>query len=433
MSPALIGAVGLGVLLLLIALRIPIAIAMASVGIVGGALINGWSSLAFIVGSQPFATVFPYTLSVIPLFVMMGVFAAHAGLSRSLYEAIYSLIGHWRGGLALATIGACALFGAICGSSLATAATMARVAVPEMRRHGYDDRLSAGALAAGGTLGILIPPSIIMVIYALLTEQSIGQLFLAGFLPGIVATVCYMAAAYLVARNRPGAGPAGERVPWRQRLHTLKRVSPVLALFIVVMGGMYTGVFSPTEGAAVGSFGAFLLALASRRLTWRVFIDSLRETAGTTAMIFMIFIGTSILQYFIETSTLPRLLNDAIVGSGMPRYLVLVVILAIYIVLGCFLDSLSMLLITLPLFFPLVKALGFDPIWFGILVVCVVEIGLITPPVGMNLFVIASVVPNMALRTTMAGVLPFVAADVVRLAILVAIPPLSLWLPSLIK
>jgi tripartite ATP-independent transporter DctM subunit len=433
MSPALIGGLGMAVLLALIALRVPIAIAMASVGIVGGALINGWNGLAFVLGSQPFATVFPYTLSVIPLFVMMGVFAAHAGLSRSLYQAIYSLIGHWRGGLALATLGACALFGAICGSSLATAATMARVAVPEMRRHGYDDRLSAGTLAAGGTLGILIPPSIIMVIYALLTEQSIGRLFLAGFLPGLVATICYMAAAYLVARYRPGAGPAGARVGWRERANTIKGVAPVLILFIVVMGGMYTGVFSPTEGAAVGSFGAFLLTVMTRRLTWRVFIDSLRETASTTAMIFMIFIGTSILQYFIETSTLPRLLNDAIVASGLSRYMVLVVILVIYVILGCFLDSLSMLLITLPLFFPLVKSLGFDPIWFGILVVCVVEIGLITPPVGMNLFVIAAVVPGMPLRTVISGVVPFIMADLVRLAILVAFPVISLWLPSLMK
>jgi tripartite ATP-independent transporter DctM subunit len=433
MSPALIGGLGMAVLLLLIALRVPIAIAMAAVGIVGGALINGWTSLAFVLGSQPFATVFPYTLSVIPLFVMMGVFAAHAGLSRSLYQAIYSLIGHWRGGLALATLGACALFGAICGSSLATAATMARVAVPEMRRHGYDDRLSAGTLAAGGTLGILIPPSIIMVIYALLTEQSIGKLFLAGFLPGAVATVCYMVAAYLVARFRPGAGPAGERVGWRERAATIKGVAPVLALFIVVMGGMYTGVFSPTEGAAVGSFGAFLLTVLTRRLTWRVFIDSLKETASTTAMIFMIFIGTSILQYFIETSTLPRLLNDAIIASGMSRYMVLIVILIIYVILGCFLDSLSMLLITLPLFFPLVKSLSFDPIWFGILVVCVVEIGLITPPVGMNLFVIAAVVPGMPLRTVISGVTPFIFADLVRLAILVAFPAISLWLPSLMK
>ncbi len=433
MSPGLIGGLGMAVLLVLIAMRVPIAIAMAAVGIVGGALINGWTSLAFVLGSQPFATVFPYTLSVIPLFVMMGVFAAHAGLSRSLYQAIYSLIGHWRGGLALATLGACAIFGAICGSSLATAATMSRVAVPEMRRHGYDDRLSAGTLAAGGTLGILIPPSIIMVIFALLTEQSIGRMFLAGFLPGAVATICYMIAAYLVARLRPGAGPAGERASWRERGVTLMGVGPVLLLFFVVMGGMYAGVFSPTEGAAVGSFGAFLLTLFTRRLTWRVFIDSLRETASTTAMIFMIFIGTSILQYFIETSTLPRLLNDAIVASGMSRYMVLIVILAVYVILGCFLDSLSMLLITLPLFFPLVKSMGFDPIWFGILVVCVVEIGLITPPVGMNLFVIAAVVPGMPLKTVISGVTPFIAADLVRLAVLVAFPALSLWLPSLIK
>ncbi|MBI3708584.1 MAG: TRAP transporter large permease [Proteobacteria bacterium] len=420
-------------LLGLIALRVPIGIAMGLVGIAGGALINGWDATAFVLGSQPFSTIFPYSLSVIPLFILMGVFAAHAGLSRSLYRAIYALIGHWRGGLALATIGACALFGAICGSSLATAATMARVAVPEMRRHGYDDRLSAGSLAAGGTLGIMIPPSIIMVIYALLTEQSIGRMFLAGFLPGAVATICYMAAAYLVARYRPGAGPAGERVGWAQRLATVKQVAPVLALFVVVMGGMYVGLFSPTEGAAVGSFGAFVLTVLAGRLTWKVFIDSLRETANTTAMIFLIFIGTSVLQYFLETSTLPRLLNDLIVDAQLPRYVVLTIILVIYLILGCFLDSLSMLLITLPLFFPIIKSLGFDPIWFGILVVCVVEIGLITPPVGMNLFVIASVVPDLSLRTVVTGVTPFIVADLVRLVILVAFPWISLWLPSLMK
>jgi tripartite ATP-independent transporter DctM subunit len=433
MSPAMIGGLGMAALLVLIALRVPIAIAMGLVGIVGGALINGWDGATFVFGSQPFSTIFPYSLSVIPLFILMGVFAGHAGLSRSLYQAIYALIGHWRGGLALATIGACALFGAICGSSLATAATMARVAVPEMRRHGYDDRLSAGTLAAGGTLGILIPPSIIMVIYALLTEQSIGRMFLAGFLPGAVATACYMAAAYLVARYRPGAGPAGERVGWAPRLATVRLVAPVLALFAVVMGGMYTGVFSPTEAAAVGSFGAFVLTAATGRLTWKVFSDSLRETASTTAMIFLIFIGTSILQYFLETSTLPRLLNDAIVDAHLPPYAVLIAMLIIYLILGCFLDSLSMLLITLPLFFPIIKSLGFDPIWFGILVVCVVEIGLITPPVGMNLFVIAAVVPNLPLKTVISGVTPFIAADLVRLAILVAFPWISLVLPSLMK
>ncbi len=433
LPPPLIGALGMAALLVLIGLRVPIGIAMAVVGILGGLAVNGWDATAFVLGSQPFSTVFPYSLSVIPLFILMGVFAAHAGLSRSLYEAIYALIGHLRGGLALATIGACALFGSICGSSLATAATMARVAVPEMRRHGYDDRLSAGALAAGGTLGIMIPPSIIMVIYAILTEQSIGRMFLAGFVPGALATACYMAAAWLVVRFRPEAGPAGVRADWRQRIATLRRVGPVLALFVVVMGGIYTGLFSPTEGAAVGSFGAFVLTLWARQLTWTVFLDSLRETASTTAMIFLIFIGTSILQYFLETSGLPGLLRQAIAEAELGPMQVLMIMLLVYLVLGCFLDSLSMLLITLPLFFPIVKAMGIDPIWFGILVVCVVEIGLITPPVGMNLFVITAVVPGLALRTTIAGVSPFIAADVLRLAILLAFPSLTLWLPSLLK
>jgi tripartite ATP-independent transporter DctM subunit len=418
-------------LLVLIGLRVPVAIAMGMVGIVGGALINGWLGIGFVLGSQPFVTVFPYSLSVIPLFVMMGAFAARAGLSASLYQALHALIGHWRGGLASATIGACALFGAVCGSSLATAATMARVAIPEMRALGYDDRISGGTVAAGGTLGILIPPSIIMVIYAIMTEQSIGRLFLAGMIPGFLAAALYMCAIYAVVRMRPAMAPLAPKASFAQRRAAIAQMSPVVALFGAVMGSIYLNIASPTEAAAVGAFGAMVLAAWRRQLTLEVIRESLIETASTTAIIFLILVGTSVLQYFIETSTLPNLLLEQINYFKLPALGVLVVIILIYIVLGCFLDSLSMMLITLPIFFPLIIKLGYDPIWFGILVTSVVEIGLITPPVGMNLFVIVSVADRMKFQTVSAGVLPFLAADCVRLALLIAFPIITLWLPKL--
>lgn len=431
MSPAAIGLIGILGLLVLIALRVPVAIAMGVIGLIGGVAINGWFSLGFVLGSQPFVTVAPYTLSVIPLFVMMGAFAARAGLSASLYKSLHALIGHWRGGLASATVGACALFGSVCGSSLATAATMARVAIPEMRAVGYDDRLTAGSVAAGGTLGILIPPSIIMVIYAIMTEQSIGRMFLAGMIPGLLAAGLYMVAVYLVARLRPESAPLAPRVGSTERIKAIKEMAPVLLLFGAVMGSIYFGIASPTEAAAVGAFGAIVLAALRGKLTWDVVKESLMETAVTTAMIFMILIGTSVLQFFIETSTLPNLLLDGIRWLQLPPLGVVLLILVVYVILGCFLDSLSMLLITLPIFFPLVLNLGYDPIWFGILVTSVAEIGLITPPVGMNLFVIASVSGSIRFETAAAGVVPFLVADFTRVMLLVAFPALTLFLPQL--
>jgi len=431
-SPPVIGIIGIAALLLLIGLRVPVAIAMGIVGAVGGYVLNGWSSLGFILGSQPFVTVFPYALSVIPLFVMMGAFAGRAGLSASLYRALHALIGHWRGGLASATIGACALFGSVCGSSVATAATMARVAIPEMRAIGYSDRLTAGALAAGGTLGILIPPSIIMAIYALLTEQSIGRMFLAGMIPGFLAAALYMVAVYVVVRLKPDTAPRATRSSPAARRAAIGQMAPVLGLFGVVMGGIYLNIFSPTEAAAVGAFGAIVLAAVYGKVTRSVVTEALVETAVTTGIIFLILIGTSVLQFFIETSTLPAVLADWLRALDVPAIGVLILILLIYVVLGCFLDSLSMLLITLPIFFPIVIALKIDPIWFGVLVVSVVEIGLITPPVGMNLFVIASCDKDLKFQTVAAGVMPFLISDTVRLVLLLAFPSITLLLPSLL-
>ncbi|GHF39553.1 TRAP transporter large permease [Seohaeicola zhoushanensis] len=432
MSAPITGLVGLLVLLVLIGLRVPVAIAMGTVGIAGGVYLNGWFSLGFVLGSQPFVTSSSYALSVIPLFVMMGAFASRAGLSAALYRSLHTLIGHWRGGLASATIGACALFGAVCGSSLATAATMSRVAVPEMTAIGYDRRLTSGALAAGGTLGILIPPSIIMVIFALLTEQSIGRMFLAGMIPGILAALLYIATVTLIATVRPDLAPRSERNEGASTLEAMRQMSPILGLFGLVMGGIYLGFFSPTEAAGVGAFGAIVLAALRKALTREVVVDALIETASTTGMLFMILIGTSVLQFFIETSTLPRIIVGWIGTLGLGPTGVILLILLIYVILGCFLDSLSMMLITLPLVYPIILDLGIDPIWFGVLVVSVVEIGLITPPLGMNLYVIASSVEGLKFETVAAGVVPFLLADFVRIALLVAFPALSLLLPSLL-
>jgi len=431
MDASTIGLLGIVALLVLIALRVPVAIAMGSVGAIGFGLINGFDALGFVMGSAPFQAVFPYTLSVIPLFVLMGVFATHAGLSRNLYEGFYAFFGHLRGGLAMATVGACAGFGAICGSSIATAATMCRVALPEMRRRGYADSLATGAIAAGGTLGIMIPPSIIMVIYGLLTETSIGKLFIAGVLPGLLATALYMSAIAFVTWRDPKLGPAGPRYDWRQTLAALRRIWDVILLFAVVIGGIYFGWFAPTEAGAVGAFGAFVFAFARKRLNKTVVRDCIAETASTTGMIFLILIGANVFNYFMDVSNLPQLLVATVDESGLHPYVVLIIILAFYVVLGTFFEELSMILLTIPFVFPLIKSLGFDPIWFGVLIVTIVEIGLISPPVGMNLFVVQSVARDVPQITVMRGVIPFVVADIIRLAILVTFPWITLVLPSM--
>ncbi len=433
MSGTALGMIAFAAMFVLIGLRVPVAIAMGVVGAVGGWILNGPESVAFIMGSTPFEAVFPYSLSVIPLFVLMGVFAARAGLSKSLYEAVHAFIGHYRGGLAMATVGACAAFGAICGSSLATAATMCRVAMPEMRRRNYDDGLAAATVAAGGTLGVLIPPSVIMVIYAILTEQSIGKMFAAALIPGVLATFLYMAAVYIKTWRNPELGPADDRVDWKGRAVAIKNVWSVLLLFSVVIGGIYLGWFSPTEAAAIGALGALLLALFKRRLSWPVFLECLSETASTSGMIFMILVGTSLFNYFVETTGMPQALVAQVGELGWPPLMVMVMLVGFYIVLGCFMDALSMILLTLPFVFPLIVTLNFDPIWFGIIMVSVVEVGLITPPVGMNLFVIMAGTPGLKLQTISRGVIAFLLADVVRLALLILIPGLSLWLPSLME
>ncbi len=429
-APALsgpwLGVAGFAAALLLVSLRVPVAVAMGLVGAAGLYLTGGTATVAFVLGAAPFEAVFPYSLSVVPLFVAMGVFAARAGLSAALFRAVDAFVGRFRGGLALATVGACAAFGAICGSSLATAATMARVAYPEMARRGYAPSLAAAAIAAGGTLGVLIPPSILLVIYGLLTEQSIGELFAAALLPGLLATGLHMAAVAATLRLRPQLAPPGEPRDPALRRRVLREVWPVAVLFLLVIGGIYVGLFSPTEAAAVGAVGAVGLAWLRGTLTAATLADAVGETARISGMIFLVLVGAAVFNYFVETTGLPHGLAAWVRAADWPPLAVLLAVLLFYVLLGCFMDSLSMILLTIPFVFPVVLELGHDPVWFGILVVTVAELGLITPPVGMNLFVIQGTVPGLALATVVRGLPPFVLADLLRLALLVAFPQLAL-------
>ena len=427
--------VGLAAMMVLAFVRIPIALAMGIVGIVGYAYMRDWNWVVAFATAQTkvYETGRNYTLSVVPLFILMGSFVTRAGMSQELFRAAYAFIGHLRGGLAMATVMACAGFGAICGSSIATAATMAKVAYPSMKKLGYSDALATGSIAAGGTLGILIPPSTILVIYGIITETNIGKLFAAGILPGILATVLLCLAVAWSTWRDPKAGPRGERASWAERWTALRGVWAVIALFALVMGGIYAGAFTATEGAAMGAFSAMIFALSRRVLTWKSLYASLVESARTTSMLFMILIGALMFAEFVNITTMPADLTNFVSRFQLHPIVVVGAIMVIYIILGTAMEELSMILLTLPVFFPIIVKLGLDPIWFGILIVVVVEIGLISPPVGMNLFVLSTLIPEVPTRTVFRGVMPFIAANIVRLAILVAFPAISLYLPSLMK
>lgn len=433
MTPLAVGFIGIGILFILLFSRMPIGFVMALVGFAGFAYLTGFDAALGILRIVPYRTFSDYGLSVIPLFILMGSFCFYAGLSKDLYDTVHKWIGQLRGGLAMATVGACAGFAAISGSSLATAATMGTVALPEMKRHKYDDRLATGAVAAGGTIGILIPPSVALILYGVITEQSIGKLFLAGFIPGILEAVFYIVTIYILCKRNPLMGPPGPRTSLVQKITSLKDTWIVLALFVLVIGGIYMGVFSPTEAAGVGAFGAFLFGLARRRLGWRAIKDSLMETGKTTAMVFIILLGAMILGYFLAVSRLPFEMATIIGGLEVNRYIILGIILIFYIVLGAVMDSLAMMLLTVPIFFPLVMALGFDPIWFGIIIVRTMEIGLITPPVGLNVYIIKGVAKDVPMQTIFRGIVPFLIADLFHVALLVAVPQLSLFLPGFMK
>lgn len=425
------GIIGVAALLVLLALRMPIALAMAGVGLVGGLYLNGWTATLFVIGNLPFSNVFPYGFSVVPLFILMGSLALHTGMSRNLYDAGFATFGQWRGGLSMGTIAACASFGAICGSSLATAATMGRISIPEMRARGYESAFSLATVAAGGTLGVLIPPSIILVIYALLTEQSIGRLFVAAIIPGILATLLYIAAIAVSVRLDPEKSPPGERLPGRRRWQLMVSAWPVIVVFTVVLGGLFAGLFSPTEAASVGVVGVAAIAGLRGLLTRQALIQVARETASLTGMIFMILIGAAMFNYFIEATQVTHQLVGFVSAAGFSAWQIIAAIIVFYIILGCFMDSVSMVFLTIPFVFPIVVEYGFDPIWFGILLLSVVEIGLITPPVGMNLFVVKTAVPELPIRKLYAAIVPFLVADMFRLALIAALPALSLFLVNL--
>ena len=425
--------IGFGVIFALALLRVPLAFAMGAVGYVGLGLLRGWDASAASAAQVVYDTGFAYTLSVVPLFILMGNFVARAGLANELFRAAYAFIGPVRGGLAHATIIACAGFGAICGSSIATAATMSKVAYPSMRRHGYSDYLSTGVIAAGGTLGIMIPPSTIMVIYGIVTETNIGKLFAAGVLPGLLCAAMMMVGVSWITWRDPSAGPAAERATWKERFTALRDIWGVALLVVVVLGGIYGGIFTATEGAGIGASGAFFFAWARGSLSWAVLYEVLVESARTTAMLFTILIAATIFSSFVNFTTMPGDLKDWILHLGLSPLMVVGSMMLIYVLLGTIMEELSMVLLTIPVFFPIVTGLGFDPVWFGVLIVLVVQIGLISPPVGMNLFVLNALLADVSLKQIFRGVWLFVLMLIVAMLLVLEMPQLALWLPGFMK
>lgn len=433
MSDLALGYLSFPVLLALIFLRAPIGLAMLLCGI-GGLWFATDGTTVFMarLKSEVYSTFSNYNLSIIPMFLLMGQFATLSGMSQALFRAAQSWLGHRKGGMAMAAVGACAGFGAICGSSLATAATMTRVALPELRKYGYSGGFSTATLAAGGTLGILIPPSVILVIYAILTEQNIAKLFLAAFIPGLLAALGYMLTIAIYVRIYPDQAGTHDRMPYKERFKALFAVWPVLTVFALVVGGIYNGWFTPTEGAAVGAMGTGLIALFSGSLNWTVFRDSIRQTATGTGMIFFIVLGAAFYNGFLALTQVPQELSAWVTEQGFSPWVVMVLILVFYLVLGCLMDSLSMILLTIPIFWPVVSTLEFGmtteevAIWFGILVLIVVEVGLITPPVGMNLFIINNMDKETPMTATYKAVLFFVGSDILRVVILLLFPVITL-------
>jgi tripartite ATP-independent transporter DctM subunit len=431
MSTDAVAAFGFIALFTLMMLRVPVGIAMGTVGVLGfGYLVGDMRPALKILSQSPIRTATDAEFAVIPLFLLMGAFASASGMSRELFRASNTFLGHFRGGLGIATIAACGGFAAICGSSVATAATFSRVAYPEMRSHGYPQSFATGVIAAGGSLGIMIPPSTVFAVYGLITEQDIGKLFIAGVLPGLLAIGMYIATINLIALVKPGYLPKAPRHSWTERRAALRDVWAVLLLFVFIIGGLYAGMFTATEAAGMGAAGALIISLARRKLSrddfWRCLIESLR----TTASVFTILIGALIFGYFLTITQVPQKLTGFLTGLGLGSYGVLVLIMLMYLVLGCIMDAMAMIILTIPIVFPVVKALGFDPVWFGVIIVMTVELGLIHPPVGMNVFVIKSVVKDVKLSTVFYGVMPFVLTDILRLAILIAFPVIATWLPS---
>jgi len=432
MNPVHIGVIGVLLLIALLFSRFPVAFCMALVGLLGfGYLVSPQAALSIII--KDFYTVFSsYDLTVVPLFVFMGQILFYSGISRKLYDAAFTWFGHFKGGLAIATIGACASFSAICGSTNATAATMASVALPEMKRLKYRDELATGTVAAGGSLGILIPPSVIFIVYGIMTEQSIGKLFMAGILPGILLSLLFILAISIWVSLKPGIAPRVEKQSFKKRIRSLSGLVEVLLLFVLVMGGLFAGIFTPTEAGAVGAFGGVLIPLVSGQLSWKGFLEGLYSSTRTTCMILMIVAGATVFSHFLAVTRIPSTLSTWVVGLPFPTWGIMLVIMFFFLIGGCFMDALGMILLTIPIFYPVAVAIGYDPIWFGVVIVLVTELGVITPPVGINVYVVSGIARDVPLEVIFKGTLPFVLALSAYLVIMLLFPQIALFLPSFV-
>jgi len=430
MSPTTIAIIGVLLLLVLFLLRMPVAYVMALVGFAGFFYVTSIEAAFRLIAKDFFHLFANYNLTVVPMFVLMGSVAFHSGMSSRLYETAYKFLGQLRGGLALATILACAGFAAMCGSTNAEAAAMGKVTLPEMKKYNYDTSLATGCVASAGSLGILIPPSTILIIYGILTQESIGRLFAAGILPGLLLTALFALTIYILCRRNPALAPPGAKATWKERIISLTGVIEMVILFALVMGGIFVGLFTPTEGGAAGAAGAIVLALIRRQLTWRGFLDSLEDTTRTTAMVFLIIAGATVFGRFMAITRVPSELGAWVGGLPFPPYVIMGFIILGYLIGGCFMDSLALVTLTIPVLFPVIRTLGFDPIWFGVIIVLVAEMGVITPPVGINVYVIKGVAPDVPLETIFKGIFPFLGAILVCIAILIAFPQVALFLPS---
>jgi len=431
MSPTVVGLIGIAALFLLIFSRMPIGFVMAIVGFIGFGVVVSFDASLNLIAKDIYSVFGSYNLTVIPLFVLMGQLAFHSGISKRLFDAAYKFIGHWPGGLAIATIGACAGFAAICGSTNATAATMAAVTLPEMKRYNYKPELATGVVAAGGSLGILIPPSVIFIVYGILTEQSIGKLFMAGLIPGLLLTGLFVITIVIWTTLRPELGPRGPKVGFAEKMRSLLGLIETLILFVLIMGGLFWGFFTPTEAGAIGAFGTLILAVVRRNLTWKGFITSLFETTRTSCMILVIVAGATIFGHFLAVTRIPFDIANWISAFDLPRAVIMLIIILLYLIGGCIIDALALIMLTIPIFFPVIINLNYDPIWFGVIIVLVTQIGVITPPVGINVYVVSGVARDVPLHVIFKGVMPLLAALIIGTLLLIPFPQLALFLPGL--
>lgn len=433
MTPETLGFIGIVTLLILFLIRVPVSVSLIIVGMFGIAFIRNWDTALIQLGTTPFSTASSYSLSVIPLFILMGMFLSYSGFGNDLYTAVDAWIGHIKGGLAMTTIGTSALFSAISGSVNATTATMARISLPEMKKYKYDEGLSTSCVAAGGTLGILIPPSVILVLYGILTMEPIGQLLIAGLVPGILQMLLFMLIIYIMVWRNPELAPVSEKTPFRKRISSMTSVWPFLFLFALSIGGIYFGFFTPTEAGGIGALGAFLLAILTKRLSWNDFKKSLNETTRLTAMIFFIIIGAEIFSKFLALSRIPVVITQYVSELEMPSTIILFFILIVYFVLGLFLEGIAIFVLTLPVVYPLITLLGFDGIWFGVVMIFVMNIGLLTPPLGLSIYIISGVAKDVPIQRIFQAVVPMVIMMIVCLCIVVIFPEIVTFLPELMR